>query len=272
MSDQLVLASRDSTPSSRRAMALLTAIVLVLAWAGLVAAPAKADTAPVGGLPATVSADALPTVQVNGMVWAQATVGNTVYATGGFTQPRPAGAAAGVSQTAQGNILAYDITTGKLITTFSHSLNAQGMVLSVSPDGSTVYVGGDFTTVDGLTRGHIAAFSTATGALNRDLRACAQRPGARDYGQQLHRLRGRQLHDRCGVNRSRLAAFSRYRRADDLGAQCRQRQRRRDGALAAGQGHRRRPLRQAQQRRQRWAWAPSTPHRRLVSRGPRTRR
>src|SRR6202042_592019 len=44
--------------------------------------------------------------------------------------------------------------------------NAPGMVVSVSPDGSTLYVGGDFTAVDGgNTRGHIVAFSTATGAL-----------------------------------------------------------------------------------------------------------
>jgi hypothetical protein len=42
---------------------------------------ASADTAPAAqaGTPSTVSADALPTMQVNGIVWAQVTVGNTVY-------------------------------------------------------------------------------------------------------------------------------------------------------------------------------------------------
>ena len=43
--------------------------------------------------------------------------------------------------------------------------SAQGLVVRASPDGSRVYVGGDFTTVDGVARGHVAAFSTATGAL-----------------------------------------------------------------------------------------------------------
>ncbi len=207
MSDRMVSASRGSAHPTRRAFALLTAVVLVLAWAGLVAAPAKADTAPINGLPATVSADALPTLQVNGIVWAQVTVGNTVYATGHFTEARPAGAAAGVSQTARGNLLAYDITTGKLITTFSHSLNAQGMVLSASPDGSTVYVGGDFTKVDGLTRGHIAAFSTATGAL---------KPFAPALNARVHAIAasnsavyvGGSFTTAAGVNRSRLAAFT----------------------------------------------------------------
>jgi hypothetical protein len=54
------------------------------------------------------------------------------------------------------NLLAYDITTGKLITTFSHSLNAKGLAIAASPNGSTVYVVGDFTTVDGAAHSHIS--------------------------------------------------------------------------------------------------------------------
>lgn len=135
---------------------------ILLAGAGV----AVADTAPpLPSTPATVSADALPTVQINGVVWSQVTVGNTVYATGSFTSARPAGAAAGVSETPRGNLLAYDITTGNLITSFNHSLNAQGLAVSASPDGSKVYVVGDFTSVDGAFHSHIAAFSTGTGAL-----------------------------------------------------------------------------------------------------------
>ena len=48
--------------------------------------PAAADTAPPDpSAPETVSAAALPTVQINGVVWAQVIVGNRVYATGQFT-------------------------------------------------------------------------------------------------------------------------------------------------------------------------------------------
>ncbi len=89
--------------------------------------PAAADTAPADpSVPETVSAAALPTVQINGVVWDQVIVGNRVFATGQFTQARPAGADLGVNETPRSNILAYDITTGALITTWAPTLNAQG--------------------------------------------------------------------------------------------------------------------------------------------------
>jgi trimeric autotransporter adhesin len=130
-----------------------------------------ADTVPPAGVPATVSADPLPTWQINGVVWSQVTVGSTVYATGSFSEARPPGTAAGsTSEVAAANIFAFDITTGNRVSTFSHSLNAQGLVIAASPDGSRVYVGGDFTAVDGVSRNHIAAFDTATGALSTTFR------------------------------------------------------------------------------------------------------
>ena len=63
------------------------------------------------------------------------------------------------------NIFAYDITTGNPVAAFNHSLNAQGLVVRGTPDGSRVYVGGDFTDGRRQARGHVAAFDTATGAL-----------------------------------------------------------------------------------------------------------
>ena len=128
-------------------------------------APAAADTAPVDPLPETVSAAALPTVQINGVVWNQVIVGNRVYATGQFSQARPAGAAANTNQTPRSNILAYDLTTGVLITDWAPTLNAQGMELAASADGRTIYVGGDFTLVNNTARNRIAALDAQTGEL-----------------------------------------------------------------------------------------------------------
>ena len=86
---------------------------------------ARADTDPPAGTPATVSADALPTWQVNGAVWSQATVGNTVYAGGTFNTARPPGVAVGgAGEVAGGNLMAYDITMGNRIASFNHILNA----------------------------------------------------------------------------------------------------------------------------------------------------
>ncbi|MCW2527026.1 MAG: wcoG [Pseudonocardiales bacterium] len=128
---------------------------------------ASADTAPAAasGLPETVSADSLPTVQINGVVWSTVTVGNTVYAAGDFTKARPYGSAVGVNETNRGGILAFDITTGNLITSFNHTLNGAGRIIVASPDKTRVYVAGDFTTVDGIAHGHVAGFDVATGAL-----------------------------------------------------------------------------------------------------------
>ncbi|MGH8976535.1 MAG: PKD domain-containing protein, partial [Acidimicrobiia bacterium] len=129
------------------------------------ASPAAADTAPAPGVPETVSAAALPTVQINGVVWDQVIVGNRVYATGDFTQARPAGAAPGTNETPRSYILAYDLTTGALVESWAPALNGQGLELAVSSDGSRIFVGGDFDRVNGTVRSRIAALDAQTGAL-----------------------------------------------------------------------------------------------------------
>ena len=112
-----------------------------------------------------VTADALPTVQIDGVVWSEAVVGNTVYAGGSFANARPAGAAPGTSLTPRNDLLSFNLTTGNLNTSFAPSLNAQAEVVTASPDGSRIYVGGSFTTADGQQQDRIAAYSTSTGQL-----------------------------------------------------------------------------------------------------------
>ncbi len=145
-----------------------------LVAAGLSAVPASAS--PLGLAPAAAvpnpSTETLPTVQIDkgtsgrdgAVVWSQAVVGNTVYVGGDFTTARPAGAKRGVDEVTRTYLLAYDITTGNLLS-FNHTLNGQVRGVAASPDGSRVYVTGDFTTVDGQDRVRIAAFSTADGSL-----------------------------------------------------------------------------------------------------------
>ena len=138
----------------------LAAAMLVTAVAPTAAAPA-----PVVQPANAVTADRLPTVQVDGVVWSQAVVGNTVYAGGSFGNARPAGAAPGTNLTTRRNLLAYDITTGNLVTSFAPDLNGQVLSVAASPDGSRIYVAGDFTTANNQTRRRVAAYSTATGQL-----------------------------------------------------------------------------------------------------------
>ena len=151
----------------RRAGAVVATTALLVAGTTLTGGAAQAaDPAPTPTLPPTVTADALPTWQINGVVWNQVIVGNTVYVAGNFTAARPPGVAAGgPGEVPALNIFAYDVTTGNPVASFNHSLNAQALAIAASPDGSTVYVGGDFTTVDGISHAHVAAFSTADNSL-----------------------------------------------------------------------------------------------------------
>lgn len=130
---------------------------------------ATADSAPVNPAdpktPVTMTADALPTVQIDGVVWQQIVLGNTVYAAGDFSTARPAGSPEGVNTVTRNNILAYDIRTGELLDSFAPDLNGEAVAITASPDGSRIYVGGSFTAVNGAKVWRVAALDAATGAL-----------------------------------------------------------------------------------------------------------
>jgi hypothetical protein len=112
----------------------------------------------------TVVANTSSSWQTNGTVWALAYARGAIYLGGDFTSVRPPGAAPGVGETPRNRIAAFDATTGNLLP-FSHDVPAHVSDITASPDGNTIYVGGDFTTVDGLNRPRLAAFDTASGAI-----------------------------------------------------------------------------------------------------------
>lgn len=111
-----------------------------------------------------------PMGQTNGTVWATKIAGGRIYVGGSFTSTRPAGALSGANETGQAYLAAFDLNTGAPVASFTPSLindynNAGGTVwaMDVSPDGSTLYVGGDFNKIDGQRAEHVAAFDAATG-------------------------------------------------------------------------------------------------------------
>jgi hypothetical protein len=144
---------------------VLSAVLLIAGLA--VGAPvAIADTAPpVATTPETVSSDPLPTAQIDGVVWDQVVIGNVVYAGGDFDTARPASAAPGSGTVPRSNLVAYNLTTGALVTTFAPSFNAPVQALAASPDGTRLYVAGQFTSVNGVARLRVAAFDVRTGTL-----------------------------------------------------------------------------------------------------------
>lgn len=154
-------------PRHRRT-ALLTALALVLGGGLLTiggAEPAEAAVSPLLPRPdEVVTADALPTAQINGVAWDQEIVGNTVFVGGDFTHARPAGASPGTNQSPRSNVMSYNLSTG-VMTSWNPTVNGQVREVTASPDGSRIYIGGSFTQVNGQPRNRIAAFDTATGAL-----------------------------------------------------------------------------------------------------------
>ncbi|UZN04315.1 PKD domain-containing protein [Cellulomonas sp. S1-8] len=151
-----------------------TALAVALAGVVLPASGAAADSAPVTpGQDATVTTDALPTVQIDGVAWDQVVVGGTVYVAGAFTTARPAGAAPETSTVTRSNLLAYDLATGELVAAWAPTLNGAAYAIAASPDGSRIYVGGDFTRVNGVARNRFAVLNRATGALNTTFTAGA---------------------------------------------------------------------------------------------------
>ncbi|MHA7269823.1 PKD domain-containing protein [Arthrobacter sp. HLT1-20] len=153
----------------RGVMAVLASAALIASTMVAGAGAATADTAPPNPndpkTPVTVSADVLPTVQINGVVWNQTIIGNTVYAAGSFSTARPSGAAPNTQTVTRNNLLAYNLSTGALITSFAPSLNAQAYSITASPDGSRLYVGGDFTSISGTQVWRVAALNPTTGAV-----------------------------------------------------------------------------------------------------------
>ena len=203
----------------KRGVSTLTGAVLVLAGATAVTfavgvQSASADTNPGPGpiqqpSSSVVTADALPTTQIDGVAWTQVVVGNTVYVGGSFANARPAGAAAGTNLTPRANMLAYNLTTGALITSFAPSLNGQVRGLAVSPDGTRLYAVGDFTTVNGAVHNRIAAFDLTNGGallstFNAGLDASTKAVIATNSTVYVGGL----FANANGVSRTRLAAFT----------------------------------------------------------------
>ena len=168
----------------RRHVVALTAVATMAIGAVTAvtfAAPAAADPGPIAQRTADqMTADGLPTEQIdNGVVWAVAVSDDGIaYAGGNFSNVRPPGAAKGTNLTPRGNLVAINLRTGALVTSFAPSLNGQVKAVALSPDGSRLYVGGAFTTA-GVVGGaqtshsHIAAYSTATGQLINTFTASA---------------------------------------------------------------------------------------------------
>ncbi|MBO9625100.1 MAG: PKD domain-containing protein [Microbacterium sp.] len=163
--------STNIRSARRRRSSVALVVGVALASAALVVPGAAQAAVPSGKAPLlertadVVTADPLPTVQIDsGYVWAQATIGRTVYAGGSFSNARAPLAAPGTSLTPRSNLLAFDVDSGGLLP-FAPVVNGAIKAIAPSPDGSRLYIGGTFTTVNGVGRSNFAILDAKTGAV-----------------------------------------------------------------------------------------------------------
>ncbi|MET4099767.1 PKD repeat protein [Agrococcus sp. UYP10] len=207
----------DTAMRSRRSLraVLLAALATVATGAMLTSGLTVANATGTGPVTlqqrtsAVVTADPLATVQIdNGYVWAQTMIGNTVYAGGGFANARAPLAAPGTSLTPRSNILSYDIRTGNLLS-FAPQVNGPIRAVAASADGTRLYIGGSFSSVNGQTRFNFAALDPVTGALLPGFNASAGGSGVYGIATTSDTVYVTGLFTQAnGVARQNLAAFA----------------------------------------------------------------
>jgi chitodextrinase len=137
------------------------AVALVLSAALLMGVPA-ASLASDSSHSALVNADPAdwtPQIQ-DGQVNAIVQIGTKVVVGGTFTTVRRAGTSQDLTRN---YIFAFDMNTGVIDPNFVPQLNNVVLALAPGPDGSSVFIGGEFGTVNGVTYRHLARLNLADG-------------------------------------------------------------------------------------------------------------
>ena len=153
---------------------LVLGLALALGFSGLTALPAQAhgQVTAQGVVVTADPADWTPQIQ-DGQVNAIVQIGTKVVVGGTFTTVRKANTSLNLTRNF---IFAFDMNTGNIDPNFVPQLDDAVLALAPGPDGASVYVGGEFGTVNGVTYRHLALLNLADGTpvasfkANADLR------------------------------------------------------------------------------------------------------
>ena len=173
----------------RRILLSLT-LLLAMAAAPLAAMNTGASwaaggpTTPQNQLVSAIPAAGTPNV-IDGEVLTFAQVGSTMIAGGTFTQVQ---ASTGGTTYSRPHILAFDATSGAISQTFAPNLNGEVDALLTGPVPGTVYVGGQFTTDNGVAVPNLLLLNISDGS-----QVAGFNPGAIAKGVTTVRLLGSQL-------------------------------------------------------------------------------
>ncbi|MCU1372240.1 MAG: metallophosphoesterase, partial [Ilumatobacteraceae bacterium] len=176
---------------------MVVVAIIVAVLVPLLSADAGASDEPAHWQPVPISS-----WRVDGTGLTTLVVGGTVYVGGDFTTVRSPDGATVVPRR---NLAAFDLATGALVPGFQADTN--GVVRTLVASGSTLYVGGSYTSIRGVARGRLAAVDLTTGAVsptfaadtNSNVYSLALGPGRLYVGGSFTAIRG--------AARSRLAAL-----------------------------------------------------------------
>jgi hypothetical protein len=123
------------------------------------AVPASAATGPVSATPASGTPELAKTGSVE-QVRQIAQCGSTMYAVGSFTSISWNG-----TTYTRNHVFSFSATKPYTVTSWNPNVNGTVNGITFSPNCSTAYLGGVFTSIGGTTVKNIAAVSTSTGAV-----------------------------------------------------------------------------------------------------------
>jgi hypothetical protein len=137
----------------------VAACVTALA-ASVFVVPADASPIPLAGIVSENPADFTPRITVGNAPFAAVPLGTSMYVGGAFTQVQNANR----TQTlARKNLFAFNMTTGAV---GPISITVDGDVLALATDGTSLYVGGKFSNVNGVARRGLVKLNPTTGAVD----------------------------------------------------------------------------------------------------------
>ncbi len=157
---------------------LAAALFSVASAATLVSAPAGAEIATYAqdtwGVYNSITSGTL-TDRIDSEVMAIERIGNLIYVGGKFTDVRQTPTSAPVNQQF---LAAFDAQTGAYVSSFDVDLSGPVYALQASPDGSRLFIGGEFGDVAGVPNTQaLVAVNPTTGAVDSAWRAQIKRDG-----------------------------------------------------------------------------------------------
>jgi PKD repeat protein len=146
----------------RAILALIAAVLAALQTiVGLSPTAAQAASQPAGRLVSDDPVGFTPHV-LDGSVYAIAQVGNTVILGGSFSQTRSSSDPTVVNRS---RLVAFNATTGVISTTFLPNPNGTINAIVPAADGTSIYVGGSFSSIAGSAVKNLARITVADGSL-----------------------------------------------------------------------------------------------------------